>query len=446
MRNNTETKKIGRRNFIGTLAGASALAGVTGPFDYAMAAGAAVNDGIAITSMYTRQVRPGGIVVRLETNKGIIGYGESRDLDRGARAALNTFGPAIVGMNPTKINDVYNAIMKLYTPPPLAEMRDQEIRGTGAISGIEMACWDILGKVNNVPVYELLGKKLRDQIPMYADTDSNRKADVESRIAKGFRFYKCDMYLSNIARGNTTLSDTPNNYGYREITINKAGLEQMHVYMEQYRETLRSFGEPYASAPIASDHYQGYNATNQISVESAIALANTLKENNGGGHVEDIIDWWVDGCSGAPLKAVNDGTDVPVLTGEDMFGLDQFKKFVDMGAVNFIHPEPNTAGGINQTLLACKYAQTKGVKTFFHNSSGPIAMVAYAHIAACIPDFIAMEYHHMDVPYHDDLVDGVDKPMFDKGVMNVPKGPGLGVTPNEAQFAAHGSAEWTKIA
>ena len=128
-----------------------------------------------------------------------------------------------------------------------------------------------------------------------------------------------------------------------------------------------------------------------------------------------------------------------------MFGFDQFKHFSDIGAVRLIHPEPNTAGGLNQTVLAAKYAQTKGIKTIYHNSSGPIAMASYAHAAAVVPDFVALEYHQMDAPWHDDLVDGIDKPMIQDGLMNVPEGLGLGVTPNAEQFAAHGAGTWTKV-
>ncbi|MFC1541295.1 mandelate racemase/muconate lactonizing enzyme family protein [Candidatus Latescibacterota bacterium] len=452
MRNKTGMKNIGRRDFIRTLAGAAALAGITSPFENARAA---VSPGITITNIYrTRLQSPGwggrfrpwaGIILRIETNKGITGYGECRDLDRGAQKWLETLAPHLVGKNPTDVEDIFNTMMQHFTLPPLDEMRDLEIRGTGAVSGIEMACWDILGKAQNVPVYKLLGPRLYDKITMYADTDSNRKEDVVSRVEKGFKHYKCDMYLSRIAKGNFTVSDTPNNYGYREITINQAGLDQMHAYMEQYRETLKSFGEPYASAPIGSDHYQGYNATNQLSVESAIALANTLKDHNPDGYVEDIIDWWIDDCSGLPSKEVADATDMRLQNGEDMFGFDQCKRFSDIGAFDNFHPEPNTFGGLNQTLLAAKYADTKGVRTYYHNSSGPIAMTSYAHLAAVTPGFVAVEYHQMDAPFHDDLVDGIDKPMIQDGSMNVPEGPGLGITLNEEQFAAHGAKEWTKI-
>jgi L-alanine-DL-glutamate epimerase-like enolase superfamily enzyme len=308
--------------------------------------------------------------------------------------------------------------------------------------------------VYNVPVYKLLGPRLQDKITMYADTESNREEDVVSRVEKGFRHFKCDMYLSRIARAgggfprryNYTISNTLNNYGYRELTINQAGLDQMHAYMEQYRETLQSFGEPYASAPVGSDHYQGYNQESyQLSVESAIALADTLKEHNPDGYVEDIIDWWIDGGSGLPSMEVANATDMRVQTGEDMFGFDQFQPWADIGALDHFHPEPNTFGGFNQTLLAATYAHTKGIKTYYHNSSGPIAMAAYAHLAAATPGFVALEYHQMDRPWHDDLVDGPEKPMIQDGYTFVPEGPGLGVTPNAEQFAAHGASSWTRV-
>jgi len=386
-----------------------------------------------------------GIILRIETNKGITGIGECRDLDWGAQKTLELLAPHLVGKNPTDIEGIFNTMMQHFSLPPMDKIRDQENMGTGAVSGIEMACWDILGKAQNVPIYKLLGPKLSDRVTMYADTDSNREEDVVTRVEKGFKHYKCDMYLSQIARGNYSTADKPNNYGYKEITLNQAGLDQMHAYMEQYRETLKSFGEPYASAPIGSDHYQGYNATDQLSVESAIALANTLNEHNENGYVEDIIDWWIDDCSGRPSKEVADATDMRVQTGEDMFGVDQCKVFADIGAFDNFHPEPNTFGGINQTLLAAKYADTKGIKTYYHNSSGPIAMIGYVHLAAASPGFIALEYHQMDVPWHDDVIDGIEKPMIQDGSVAIPEGPGLGITLNDEQFAAHGAKEWTKV-
>jgi len=439
-----------RRDFLRVLTGAAALVGIKGPFDYARAAITPGEKGIYITGMYRTQLSGvGGIIIRLETNKGITGYGECRDLDTGAQSTLSSLGPYIVGMNPTQVDKVYNTMMQHYTLP--TTLYDQQLHGTGAISGIEMACWDIIGKVYNVPVWKLLGPKYRDKIRMYADTDSNSNTLIDARVAKGFTWYKCDMYLDNVTPSGHSHSSTKNSYGYYPITINSTGLSQMQAYLQSYRDRLITYGEPYASYAISSDHYQGYNKTssnytNQIDVASAIALADALKGISNGGWVEDIIDWYWNDANGDPvIKQVTDGTDMKVHTGEDMFGLDEFKRYADVGAVDFIHPEPNTAGGINQTLLSAKYAYSKGIKTVFHNSSGPIAMSAYAHIAACIPDFQAMEFHHMDVSWHDDVVDGINKPMIQNGYFNVPEGPGLGVTPNAAVMSAHGAGTWTKV-
>lgn len=442
-----------------TAASTAALAGITGPFDYLRAQIPNGEHGIEITGIYRTIGSQGwwgkpsswGGVVKIETNKGITGYGEVRDLDHEPVYWLQTIGAHLIGKNPTQVENIYNTMLQHWIPPEGIE--DQEIAGTGAISAIEMACWDIVGKVYNVPLYQLLGPRLHDKITMYADTDGNQRHQIESRVEKGFRHYKVDMYLTSIAREgwwnyNFTKSSTPNNYGYREITINQAGLDQMHDYMEAYRNVLVEFGEPYASAPIGSDHYQGYGAgtDNQLSVESAIALANTLHEHNPDGYVEDVIDWWMDDCSGLPSKEVADACEMRVQTGEDMFGFDQFKPWADIHALDNFHPEPNTFGGVNQTLLAAKYADTKGIKTYYHNSSGPIAMACYAHIAAATPGFVALEYHNMDVDWHDDLIDGVPKPMIQDGYTFVPEGPGLGVTPNMEEFAAHGATSWTKMA
>jgi L-alanine-DL-glutamate epimerase-like enolase superfamily enzyme len=453
MRDNVGARRpfssMGRRDFLRTLGAAGAgAAGIAAfdPFKFARAAITPGEKGLYITALYRTKTTLNnyGFIVRIETNKGITGYGECRDLDSGNQAGLAKYGPIVLGMNPTQVDKVFSAMKAAYTPP--SNMADQELSGVGAISGIEMACWDIIGKVYNVPVWKLLGTKVRDKIPLYADTDNSSAAQINARIAKGFLRYKCDMYMSSIAAGNYTTSSTNNNYGYKEITLNSTGLNQMASYLQGFRNALVAAGEPFASAPIGSDHYQGYNGTNQLSVASAVALANILKPISMGGYVEDIIDWWTNGCSGAPSKAVADATTMNLQTGEDMFGFEQYKSFIDIGACDIIHPEPNTAGGLSQTLLAAKYAHSKGVKTAFHNSSGPVAMTAYAHLAAVLPSFEAMEFHHMDVSWHDDLVDGIDKPMITSGQMNVPEGPGLGITLNATALSAHGATSWTKVA
>ena len=155
---------MGRREFLKMLGATAVGAGITGlmgPFEFARAAITPGEKGIYITDMYRTKLNVGGVLVRLDTNKGISGYGECRDVDRNSATELSGLKPIILGMNPTQVDRVFNAI-KNYNNPQ-SDWRYQEEK-TGGMCGIEMACWDITGKVYNVPVWKLIGPKLRDRV------------------------------------------------------------------------------------------------------------------------------------------------------------------------------------------------------------------------------------------------------------------------------------------
>ena len=436
-----------RREFLRTVAAAAGAAGIVGPFDFARAAD---EPGITITDMYrTKLSGVGGILVRLDTNKGIVGYGECRDVDPNVTAELSALKPIILGMNPTQVDKVLAAIRN-YNDPQSDWLRQEE--HTGGMCGIEMACWDIAGKVHNVPVWKLLGPKLRDSIRLYCDTDQKTVATlppyVETRLKMGFTWFKMDMYLSSLAAGGGyTVGTTRNSYGYYPIIINSTGYSKMVQYAQAYRSLIGTY-------PLSSDHYQGYNNfTQQLEVPSAVELANYMADSSCqgmyGGWMEDIIDWGWKDANGVPvIKQVSDQTDMPILTGEDMYCVDQYKPTVDAGAVDYIHPDQASAGGLHQIRVAALYAHAKGVRTALHCSGGPFSFVASLHIAAGIPDFLALEYHHTDEPTHawlDSVIDGIEKPLLNHGYAEVPHGPGLGISPNNAAMSLHGATSWTRV-
>jgi L-alanine-DL-glutamate epimerase-like enolase superfamily enzyme len=134
-----------------------------------------------------------------------------------------------------------------------------------------------------------------------------------------------------------------------------------------------------------------------------------------------------------------------ILSGEDMFGFEELKNMVNAGAINYFHPDPATFGGIQQSRLAAVWAHERGVKTALHQSNSPFAMMMCAHIAAGIPDFLSCEHHYPEIYWYDSLVDGVPKPLMQNGYVQIPDGPGLGVTPNTNAFRRHGSP-WSKVA
>ena len=150
-----------------------------------------------------------------------------------------------------------------------------------------------------------------------------------------------------------------------------------------------------AEVPLASDHF------GHIDVNSCIRLAQRDGEAQPG----------LDGGHGALaarhlLKQIKDATDTPILTGEDIYLKEDFIKLVDMGAVDMIHPDLASAGGLLETKKIGDYAMEHGVAMAMHFAGTPISFMANVHCAAATENFIALEHHSVDVPWWEDLVTG----------------------------------------
>ncbi len=430
---------MGRREFLralgATTVGAATLTGTMGPFGFARAAISPGEKGIYITDLCTATItglNSNCTIIRLDTNKGISGYGECRCEDTNSLSELRALKPTILGMNPTQVDKVFNAI-KTYGDP--FSHRTDTPRHTGAMSAIECACWDITGKVYNVPVWKLIGPKLRDSVRMYCDTPqqssvSGLQSLIRSRLNEGFTWFKIDLQRTYLTSGTDYVVQNLAGYPYQCITINQSGYNKWAQYVAACRSMI-------GTAPLSTDHYQNWASAANLDVPSAIKLANLMSgssyQGTYGGWMEDIIAWYYPD----QLKQVNDGTDMPILTGEDMYCMDELQPLVNAGAINYFHPDQSTFGGIHQTRLAAEWAHTKGVRTALHMSGSPFTFVCSLHIAAGIPDFLAMEHHYSDLSWYDSLIDGIPKPLLQNGYAALPEGPGLGITPNETAIRAH---------
>ena len=447
MRNNTRAKStpssMARRDFLRTL-GATTVgaAGMLGPFGFARAAITPGEKGIYITDLCTATItglNSNCTIIRLDTNKGISGYGECRCEDTNSIAELRALKPTILGMNPTQVDKVFNAI-KNYGDPFSSSNKVLTPRKTGAMSAIECACWDITGKVYNVPVWKLIGPKLRDKIRMYCDTPQQSSTSalqtlIRTRLSQGFTWFKMDLQRTYLTSGTDYVLQNLSGYPYQCITINQSGYDKWAQYVAACRSLI-------GTAPLSTDHYQNWASAANLDVPSAIKLANLMAgssyQGTYGGWMEDIIAWYYPD----QLKQVNDGTSMPILTGEDMYCMDELQPLINAGAINYFHPDQSTFGGIHQTRLAAEWAYTKGVRTALHMSGSPFTFVCSLHIAAGIPDFLAMEHHYSDLSWYDSLVDGIPKPMMQGGYAAVPEGPGLGIRPNETAIRAHLSGSY----
>jgi L-alanine-DL-glutamate epimerase-like enolase superfamily enzyme len=137
-------------------------------------------------------------------------------------------------------------------------------------------------------------------------------------------------------------------------------------------------------------------------------------------------------------KLLSDSTSTPIATGESLFGLEEgFKAFIDNQAVDIIHPDPLTAGAIRETKRIGDYAVMHGVRTAIHFAGSPVGCMACVHMVATLKDFLAMENHAVDIPWWDDLVTGIPKPIVNKGYIQVPETVGLGIELNDDVVKQH---------
>ena len=138
------------------------------------------------------------------------------------------------------------------------------------------------------------------------------------------------------------------------------------------------------------------------------------------------------------FKQITDATTTPILTGEDAFGLEEgFHDLIDNSAVDLLHPDPETSGALLETKRIIDYAYLNGIRSAIHFAGSPVGCMASVHMAATIPDLLAMENHAIDMPWWGDLVTGPPKPIIEDGYVPVPDTPGIGVELNEEVVKEH---------
>ena len=138
------------------------------------------------------------------------------------------------------------------------------------------------------------------------------------------------------------------------------------------------------------------------------------------------------------MKQIRDSTTVPILTGEDIYLKEPFIKLIDMGAVDMIHPDLASSGGLIETKKIGDYAMEHGVAMAMHFAGTPVSFMANVHCAAATENFIALEHHSLDVPWWESLVRTTGgNALVEKGFAVVPDSPGLGVELNEEVVKQH---------
>jgi L-alanine-DL-glutamate epimerase-like enolase superfamily enzyme len=345
-------------------------------------------------------------LIKLYTNQDVYGLGEVRDA--GVEGIALVLKAHVLGKNPLDIEG---------TLRPLRALAGHGRMG-GGYSAVDMALHDIAGKVYGVPAWRLLGQKVNPRIRIYADTTDHKDPKIyaermRKRKEMGLTFFKMDLH-SNL------VSDRPGALLERGVCTDK-GLEYLCEYIAAIRDVI-GWG-----TPLASDHF------GPLTVNDGIRYARAFEKYELS-WAEDMVPWrnW------EGLKTIKESTTTPILTGEDIFGLrDGFDALLDNRAVDLIHPDIETSGGLLETKRIADRAAEVGIQSAMHHAGSPVGGFAGYHTAATMTNFVAMENHALDMPWWQDLVQGVPKPIIDKGYVTVPDTPGLGLELNDEVVKQH---------
>lgn len=370
-------------------------------------------------------------IVRIYTNQGLVGHGDVRD---GADARYALFLKSrILGENPCNVEKLFKKIRQF----------GGQSRQAGGVCAVEMALWDLAGKAYNVPVYQLLGGKYRDYVRVYVDTPKEKTPEalakrMKDRVDQGFTFLKMDFGIDMIKDEPGMLvgqnlwdpklqqwSRTGGSYGmtrhpFTRIQITDKGLDRIKEFLAAVRDAVGY------EIPIASDHYGHFG------INEAIRLGNAVEPYRLA-WLEDMVPWdytemW---------KDITDAINTPTITGEDIYLLKHFKPLIDARAVDMVHPDPNSAGGILETKKIGDYAEEAGIAQALHHAASPVSFLGSVHSAAATQNFVALEHHSVDIDWWEDLVTGIEKPFVKDGFVKVPESPGLGVEVDDEVVKEH---------
>ena len=348
------------------------------------------------------------VFVRVETDSGIVGWGEAYsqyDRDRAIAAQVEELGRYVVGRDPFHIRHMLQVAFDDYA------QRRGSLELYCATSGIEQALWDIIGKVTQQLVYNLLGGPCRSRIRVYANGWSYKmqKPEDYARAAEGV-----------VKRGFTAMKFDP-----------VPGPWRTHVPKEHIRRAIKVMHAVRDAVGPEIDLLLDIHR--QLAPMHAIDLANALAE------FEPY--WFEEPCQSENVEAlaeVRRASRIPVVTGEALYTRAGFRPILRARAVDIINPDVSNCGGILELMYIAAAAESEAVAVSPHNyNSTTLALSATVHAAACMPNFIITEYF---LPF-EEIGQGICPDMLKpvNGYIELPEGPGLGLEVDEnAVRAARG--------
>ncbi len=397
-------------------------------------------------------------IVKVHTDNGLVGWGEAF-VAPGLTALLREFNQFLPGEDPRDVD----RLCRLMRTATIAA--GQAGMGFHAISGVETALWDIVGKSASLPIYQFLGGKYRDRIRIYADCHAGHglsslspvvmpripvwmqerqgkraaKTELSTKYHGGQKSEAGQIRAADYARralqmkrqGFTALKfdvDVPTEYSLDDYNraLTRREIEVMTGLVAALRKAIGK------DVDLAIDCHWNYG------VNDAIKLARACEPY-------DLL-WLEDPTppeNTDALARVTAATRTPIATGENHYQRHHFRELLERNAVDILAPDFQRTGGLLEGRRITDMADMHYIAVAPHNISGPIGTMASVHLCAAFPNFLALEWHAAEVPFFDDLVKGRRGPLIEKGYIRVPDKPGLGIELDERvayQYRKRGEA------
>ncbi|HMF10767.1 MAG TPA: galactonate dehydratase [Gemmataceae bacterium] len=353
-------------------------------------------DHLKITKLETVLVKPRWLFLKVHTDAGIVGLGEPilEGRAKTCAEAVKEIEPYLVGKDPRHVVHHWQAIYRhaFYRGGPIL---------TSALSGIDIALWDIKGKALGVPVYELLGGPTRRRVRVYAHAGTPER--IKDGVKRGFTAFK----TGPAKRRPSRYLETP---------------AEVRYAADKFAELRKVAGD---DVDIAIDFHGA------ISPALAKVLIKAL-EPYSPMFIEEPIN-----CQNHDIMAeIARGTHLPIATGERVFTKWGFREVLEKKAATILQPDLCHAGGITEVRLIAGMAEAYYATIAPHNPLGPISLAAGVQMAASIPNFLCQEQVTLGEGY-------LKKPFaLRDGYLDLPTGPGLGIELDENALADKIGHDW----
>jgi len=362
------------------------------------------------------------VLVRLETDAGITGLGEAY-WGAGVAELVHKAKPLLIGQDPVNINRLVEIMIRC-----MSGEGSQAGATVTAISGIEIALWDLLGRALGVPISTLFGGRFRESVRIYADCHAGETPDPADygkkarRVVEedGFTAIKFDLDTLNPFTLDVTADPHPRRRWFEPFN-RVIGSAEMNWMVDVVRAVREAVGP---EIMVAMDMHWKFN------VNDAIKLAQRLEPF-------DLL-WLEDPVPPENIEAqrhVTHSTRTPICTGENLYRKHGYRELIEKQAARIIAPDIPKMGGLAEAKKVADHADLYYIPLAPHNVASPIGTVAAAHVCAAMNNFLVMEFHANDVPWWDDLVEG--EPAITRGFIHLNERPGHGLTLNEEVARAH---------